>query len=333
MIWSCWFGMRFWWVNHKQTFEKEVSGHYIWCPKHKKDGTRNHFYETLREVQRGDLVFSFASAHLQAVGVAKLPCYSCPRPNEFGKIGEAWDQRGWRVDVQFQRFQQPLRVASVADQLAPLLPVKYSPVRPNGHGNQVAYLAEISRAMARRILDLSEPQLLPLIDASVVRENEPELIADPVVLVDWEDSLQQRITANAALPETTRRALIQARRGQGRFKENVSRIERHCRITGVFNPTHLIASHIKPWRESSDDERLSGSNGLLLTPSMDHLFDRGFISFGDDGGVLVSPVADRDSLHRMGIPEDRQFQAGSFTSEQRHFLDYHRNEIFLKAAL
>jgi len=112
---SRWASMRFWWVNHKQTFAEEVGGHYIWCPKHKKDGARNHFYETLREVQRGDLVFSFADAHLQAVGAAKLPCYSCPRPDEFGKVGEAWDQRGWRVDVQFQRFQRPLRVASVAD--------------------------------------------------------------------------------------------------------------------------------------------------------------------------------------------------------------------------
>ena len=59
--------------------------------------------------QRGDLVFSFA--HLQAVVVAELPCHSCPRLNEFWKIGEAWDQRGWQVDVQFQKFQRSLRVS------------------------------------------------------------------------------------------------------------------------------------------------------------------------------------------------------------------------------
>lgn len=78
--------MRFWWVNHKQTFAAEIAGQYIWCPKRKQNGALNPFYETLREVQRGDLVFSFAFAHLQAVGVAKLPCYSCPRPDEFGRV-------------------------------------------------------------------------------------------------------------------------------------------------------------------------------------------------------------------------------------------------------
>lgn len=326
-------GMRFWWVNHKQTFAKEVGGHYIWCPKHRKDGTRNHFYETLREVQRGDLVFSFADAHLRAVGVAKLPCYSCPRPDEFGKVGEAWDERGWRVDVQFTPFRRALRIASVAPLIAPLLPVKYSPIQPNGHGNQGAYLSEISNLLARRLIELAEPELLPLLEADCFREGAAELTADPVVLVEWEDSLQQRIATSMTIEETTRKALIQARRGHGRFKENVKRIEGRCRITGVINPTHLVASHIKPWREASDEERLAGSNGLLLTPSVDHLFDRGFISFSDDGEVLISPVADPESLPRMGVSVEQSIHVGDFNSDQRHFLEYHRKEIFLKSAV
>lgn len=325
--------MNYWWVNHKQTFEHEVGRGYIWCPKRKQNGSRNHFYETLREVQRGDLVFSFAHAHLQAVGPAKLPCYSCPRPDEFGKVGELWDLRGWRVDVAFQRFSRPLKIATVADQLAPLLPRQYSPIQPNGHGNQGAYLSQISAIMAKTLIELADPLLLGLMDASNRVRDETFLIGDPLVLSDWEDDLQRRIAANAALSETTRRALINARRGQGLFKENVARFERECRITHVGNPTHLIASHIKPWRESNDEERLSGGNGLLLTPSIDHLFDRGFISFGDEGEVLLSPVADQDSLGRMGIRCDEPLFAGRFNSDQRHFLDYHRKEIFLKSAL
>jgi putative restriction endonuclease len=145
--------------------------------------------------------------------------------------------------------------------------------------------------------------------------------------------LQASIASNDSISETTRNALIQARRGQGRFKENVARFERECRITHVGNPTHLIASHIKPWRESSDEERLASGNGLLLTPSIDHLFDRGFISFGDGGEVLVSPVADTESLPRMGVVCDRPLFAGRFNTDQRYFLDSHRKEIFLKSAL
>ena len=325
--------MRFWWVNHKQTFDHEVGKGYVWCPKRKKDDSRNHFYETLREVQRGDLIFSFAHAHLQAVGVARLPCYSCPRPDDFGKVGEAWDERGWRVDVGFRRFSRPLKITTVASQIAPLLPPRYSPIQPNGHGNQGAYFAEISPEMARRLLELTDPLLLGLMSSSMVTDQGESTIADPVILTEWEDALQASIAEKEGIPETTRTALIQARRGQGIFKTNVAQFEHECRITHVHNPTHLIASHIKPWRESSDEERLAGGNGLLLTPTIDHLFDRGFISFSDDGDVLVSPVADQDSLPRMGLICDSPVFAGRFNADQRHFLEYHRQEIFLKSAL
>ncbi len=323
--------MRFWWVNHKQTFAAEIAGQYIWCPKRKQNGALNHFYETLREVQRGDVVFSFAYAHLQAVGLAKLPCYSCPRPDEFGRVGEAWSDRGWRVDVGFQRFAKPLRVTAVADQIARLLPDKYSPIQSNGHGNQGAYLAGISATLARRLLELAEPSLLGLLDANVLHEG-GTLISDPDSLTEWEERLQQRIAASDSIPETTRRDLILARRGQGQFKQNVARLEARCRLTGVTNPTHLIASHIKPWRESNDEERLAGTNGLLLTPSIDHLFDRGFISFDDDGVTMISPVADPEALPRMGVVLDRRLFAGSFSPEQQRFLEYHRREIFLRSA-
>ncbi len=64
---------------------------------------------------------------------------------------------------------------------------------------------------------------------------------------------------------------------------------------------HLNASHIQPWRDSSNEQRLDGENGLLLTPTVDHLFDKGFISFESTGQLIVSPVADPVSLKRMGI--------------------------------
>ena len=56
------------------------------------------------------------------------------------------------------------------------------------------------------------------------------------------------------------------------------------------NPVHLVASHCKPWRDATNEERVDGENGLLLTPSIDHLFDRGFIGFEDNGRLIISPV-------------------------------------------
>lgn len=326
--------MRYWWVNHKQTFRHEVENGYIWCPKLKRNGNRNHFYETLREVRQGDVIFSFAFAMLQAVGLAKLSCYSCPKPDEFGKVGNAWGSLGWRVDVGFQKFRYPLRIKDVITQLSSLLPTSYSPIQKNGHGNQVAYLAEISGELARTLINLADPTLRSIVSPSLMEsERMEEVVFEPPVLIDWENKIQQSIDSSTGISETTRKALIDARRGQGKFKSEVRRYEKECRITHVINPAHLVASHIKPWRESSHEERLSAGNGLLLTPSIDHLFDRGFISFGDEGEVLISPIADRDSVSRMGVAMDRPMFTGRFNADQAHFLDYHRNRVFLKSAI
>jgi putative restriction endonuclease len=323
--------MRFWWVNHKQTFRHEVGGKYLWCPKRRRDGARHHFYETAREVQPGDLVFSYAHAAVQAVGVARTYCYSCPQPDEFGKVGEAWNGVGWRVDVEFQMFAQPLRTASVMDRLQALLPEKYSPIKRDGFGNQGAYLAEITRAMATQLLELGAPLLLGLMSEVRFREDSGIVERSLDSLVEWEEFQERRLVEDVS-SETERRALIKARVGQGVFRQRVGQLERACRVTLVDNPEHLIASHIKPWREADNEERLHEANGLLLTPSIDHLFDRGFISFSDEGELLLSPVADPVSLHRMGIRNDQPVRVGRFHSDQKHFLNYHRNEVFLKSA-
>ena len=134
------------------------------------------------------------------------------------------------------------------------------------------------------------------------------------------------------VPETDRLAIIRARRGQGLFRERVSKLETRCRVTGVENPVHLVASHCKPWRDSNNGERLDGENGLLLTPTIDHLFDRGFISFENNGRLLVSPVAHVPSLQKMGIEPSSSLNVGSFTSGQKRFLEFHRSGVFLEAA-
>ncbi|MGO9038669.1 MAG: HNH endonuclease [Steroidobacteraceae bacterium] len=105
--------------------------------------------------------------------------------------------------------------------------------------------------------------------------------------------------------------------------DEVRSVERACRITKVERMEHLIASHVRPWRDSNNEERLDGENGLLLTPTVDHLFDKGFISFEDSGQLIVSPVADPVSLKRMGIDRDARVNVGVFSQGQRRYLDFH----------
>jgi len=323
--------MRYWWVNHKQTFRHEFEGQYIWSPKRKRDGSRNQFYDFLREVVPGDVVFSYADGMVQGAGFAISYCYTCPRPAEFGHIGELWDVVGWRVDVRFSRFERPIRPKSHLSVLGPLLAREdKAPLRPTGDGQQHIYLTSVSTQFGQVLIGLAGPQAQVLL-GSVLRDTDARPVERELVgQQEWED-LEQRRIAEADLPTTTRAALVKARIGQGLFKERVHRWEHACRLTLVTNPTHLVGSHIKPWRESTNEERLSGANGLLLTPSADHLFDRGFISFDDSGEVLVARVADRVSLKRMGLDSERPPVPRPFNVDQKHFLAHHRKEVFLGA--
>jgi putative restriction endonuclease len=66
----------------------------------------------------------------------------------------------------------------------------------------------------------------------------------------WEHKIEETVQTDASIPPTDREAIIRARRGQGIFKQHVMEIEQRCRITGVTNQVHLVASHCKPWRDS-----------------------------------------------------------------------------------
>lgn len=161
----------------------------------------------------------------------------------------------------------------------------------------------------------------------------PNLLRDLTLRTGAEAEVREseelaRLVANGRIGETTKAQLVLARRGQGMFRGQVERNERRCRVTGVCEPEHLRAGHIKPWRYSTNRERLDGENGLLLAPHIDHLFDRGFISFDARGNLLVSPQLDKAVLDTWHIP--RGVNVGSFSRGQARYLAFHRREIFLR---
>lgn len=318
--------MRYWWVNQNQTFRHEIDGGYLWSPKRNANGARNPFYESMRELAPGDLIFSFMDTRILAVGIAQSYCWESPKPLEFGAAGENWENIGWKAKVSFTKLMNKVRPKDHIELLRPLLPAKYSPLQPNGNGLQSVYLTEVPAPLAEVIIGLIGQEVAPI---ALAAHSVKPVPADD--LDSWERKIEQEVASNPTLAETERLAIVRARNGQGLFKERVSKIESRCRITGVDNPVHLIASHCKPWRDSTNEERLNGENGLLLTPSIDHLFDRGFVGFEDNGALIISPVAHRPSLQRMGIDTETIVNVGGFSSGQRQFLDFHRNSVLLQS--
>lgn len=312
--------MRFWWVNQNQTYKAEVAGEFLWSPKTKKDGAKNEFYDNMRRVSPGDLVFSFCDTKIKALGLVTSLAESAPKPN-FGAVGTNWSDDGWLVRMSYAELKSSIRPKDHISLLREHLPAKYSPLQASGDGLQSVYLAAVPDSMAAVLCELLEPEYSQVLRKlkGIIQEGDPS------------DSTQEEaIRGRTDIGETAKSQLIKARRGQGVFRANVQLNERGCRITGVTESQHLRASHIKPWRVSNDEEKLNGCNGLLLAPHVDHLFDRGLISFTDDGQMILSPRLEKDLIAKWGIPENAY--VGPFNHEQSRFLEYHRNHVLQAAA-
>ncbi len=316
---------RYWWVNHKQTSRLEIRGGYLWSPKLKRDGSSNLFYSNMRRAEPGDYVLSYAGGYLSYVGQVCDFAFSRIKPEEFGAAGDAWDSEGWMLPVLWRPIGTGIQPKAHFDRIRGLLPEKYSPLsQKTGHGNQAVYLAEISELLFFTLVSIGQLRLDELFgpDSFAIYSGLQFELTD--------EQVQQKIGSDVALSSTQKFQQISARRGQGVFRANVMRYERRCRLTGISSPHLLVASHIKPWRSCSDGyERLDGNNGLLLSPNVDLLFDRGLISFHNDGRVIVSSHINMQDIIRLGLGVAIQMAQSPFRPAQLGYLDYHRQNVLL----
>lgn len=108
------------------------------------------------------------------------------------------------------------------------------------------------------------------------------------------------------------------------FSEQVRRrFDNNCAVTGIsdLSPKILIASHIKPWKDSNENEKVDKFNGLLLTPNLDKLFDKGHLSFDHKGEALLGPRIDSKLDELWGLSTCR---LAALAPESEHYLSLHR---------
>jgi hypothetical protein len=123
-------------------------------------------------------------------------------------------------------------------------------------------------------------------------------------------------------------ALVKQRRGQDIFRQALLEYwDGACAVTGVTVPALLRASHAKPWAVcASDQERLNVFNGFLLCAHLDALFDRGLMTFDDQGAAQFSPRLDAETRAKLNL--DSPIQLRWLNREHLPFLDWHRQHVF-----
>jgi putative restriction endonuclease len=296
----------YWWVSQNKTYLHERDGEFLWAPQLDAAGRPQHHWTSMTGVQPGDVIFSAVKQKIVAVSIANSAAYDAPRPSDFA--GELWEANGWRVDLRFQELEEPIQIADILVGLKPKLPSVRSPLTVNGTGVQGYLFA------------------LPPLAGQFLLASVDQLAGENLSLTSGEEIIAGIKTLS--LPATEKLALVQSRIGQGHFRDNLLVYwERRCAVTDLDLPRLLCASHIKPWRDSNNSERLDLYNGLLLGPAFDAAFDKGFITFGRDGVMQVSGKLSDIQLNGLGIVKGVSLR--KLENPHLPYLGYHYENIFL----
>ena len=100
-----------------------------------------------------------------------------------------------------------------------------------------------------------------------------------------------------------------------------------CQLCKAENHKLLIASHIKPWVESEPKEKLDVDNGFLMCPNHDKLFDKGYITFDDDGKIIISEKLAEKENDMVFLNVDSRMHI-ELTEGNKKYLKFHRENIF-----
>lgn len=296
--------MAYWWVIQNITYDHERAGGYLWAPV--ADGNNNPFHwKNMERVAIGDIVFSYVGQKIRAISIAATKAYKSNRPDEFGVSGDDWNRNGHRIDVQYREPRVTILGSELYKKYADDFDYKYSPLTVKGTGSQ-GYLFELPYRLGSSILQMLEEDNIA---------NVSDIVTDGV--------------AATAANETQRRALVLARNGQGVFRDGLEEIwHRKCCVTGLAILPILRASHSKPWKDSNNEERLDKYNGLLLSPAYDMLYDKGYITFADDGSIICSNKLTADDIAKLGISPNVKIKG--INERHKPYLKYHREIEFEK---
>lgn len=133
----------------------------------------------------------------------------------------------------------------------------------------------------------------------------------------------ESIIASKAFDITEKISLVKARIGQGYFRRQLIDYWECCSVTGCRDVNLLVASHIKPWSQSNNQERVDQFNGLLLLPNLDRAFDLGYITFDSNGHILISAALENAAL--LGVSPDMKV---ALSTMHKTYMEFHRAKVF-----
>lgn len=299
--------MAFFWVNLGTTHKEVMANNFLWAPTHKVSKGKKIYiqgFSNVSEVKKDDVIFCHNSGFIISVAVAISDAKLSERPNN--RNFDKWGRDGYKVDVKLIELKQKIETVLFRNELFERYNHMCSPKLLNEKTRHATenYMTSIPDAAAMLIYSFIEDDLLKI-----------------------GEHKGSNTKGKQRVKKAEREAIIKARVGQGQFRKDLFKIWKgECPVTKIDVPELLIASHMLPWALSNDEDKVNPNNGILLSPAVDKLFDKGFISFSDEGALLVNSHFNKQNVLKLGL--DSNNVKIKFNSEQKAFLGKHR-ELFM----
>jgi len=310
--------MRYFFVFQNKNYEEERKGGYLWAPQKNKNAQTFHHWTDMKLIKKGDIIFNSYNGKLVSVLTAQENCKEHERTTGLEEL-DLWEKDGWLVEVQYRDMEQPLTYKNYMEDILTLQDDKYAPFNTLGRGN-TGYLFRVSKDLANFLFERIEGT------NSILRK---KFQIEDSLQLESVKQIEDELNSVTTLEKTEKETIIKSRIGQSAFKKALLTIEKKCRLCGVKDERFLIASHIKPWSESDNRERLDVNNGLLLCPNHDALFDKRYISFDETGKVMVKKSLDATTKTFLNINENMRI---NLDERQKIYMKWHR-EKFLQDQL
>jgi len=310
--------MNYFWVNQKQTYTQEREGGYLWAPKRNSKGNQHWGWRTMTKVSQGDIIFNNVNGALRSYCIATSTAYDFSKPTE---IEQEWEQQGWKINARYIDLPNPIVISEHLDEIGELFPAIYSPYSVEHKKANQSYLAELSIELGTAIAKIGG------VTRSQTTSSKPAPTASATASPEEPINVDKALESEDIIPTATEKEmLVKQRLTQGRFRRDLmERYSERCAVTGLDVPSLLIASHIKPWSESTAKEQNDVDNGLLLAAHIDRLFDQHLISFDFQGKIIISNKITHRQRSLLGLSSSMCIE--NLTTGNQRYLSYHRKQL------
>ena len=283
-------------VMQGRTYHEEKEVGIIWTPRKDRIGQEQHSWERVREVQAGDRILHYVKGDIVAISVATSDCMIADQPSSM-RTQQEDNEEGYLVYLDYHELEIPLNVREHFTEIEPYLPIKYSPFQKDSNGNQ-GYLYPCNEELLIKLVEL-------IGELNIFIEDDEQL--------EFAIGIVKRTEHNTFIPmltETESKAKTKVRLGKQKFRNEL-----------------MDQWNSKPWKDSTEAERLNRYNGLLLCRNHAALYDEGFIAFDGQGKIHISSQIPEEDYEKYAIHAKVKIVR---MEENKYYFKWHKKHMLKK---